>query len=59
MQILKKNTLEAKMLIQHLQKRRERERERENNDEDGSVVSGLIVSRWVAEVEGLKLQQWV
>ena len=48
------------MLIQHLQKRTERERERErekNNDEDGSVVSGLIVSRWVAEVEGLKLQQ--
>ena len=59
----KKKTLEAKMQIQHRLKRTERERERESErdieEEDGGAISSLMVSPWVVEVEGLKLQQWL
>ena len=57
----KKKTLEAKMQIQLRLKRTERESERgiEEEEEDGGAISSLIVSPWVVEVEGLKLQQWL
>ena len=51
------------MQIQHWLKRTERERERESErdieEEDGGAISSLMVSPWVVEVEGLKLQQWL
>ena len=60
-ELKKKKTLEAKMQIQRRLKRTERESERgiEEEEEDGGAISSLIVSPWVVEVKGLKLQQWL
>ena len=35
------------------------ERDIEEEQEDSGAILSLIVLRWVVEVEGLKLQQWL